>query len=373
MRPFVRPDGSKLVEGYIAKEGVLDYETPGGELWREYVPAETLQASAQQLVGLPVTMEHPPEDVTPDNYQEYAVGSVISADWDAEANAVRCVLSIMRRDILEAVDSGKVELSPGYMADVDETPGNGPHGAYDAVQTGRGYNHVAFVDEARGGPAIRARVDSARHVITTQEPDPMNPNLIALCAVLGLGDFGTDDEALRAVRRHCDSMSEKLKRQDAEIEELKSDEGEEEKIDVAEYSRMKDENGKLKSMLDAMMSKMETAAMKPMADEYGVEVKQEDRADAIYKRIATKITGKPISDKMSMERIRGLVDGHYTANRGKLPRHDGVEAGRAAWTQPQTQPTTPPQPNQQVPDLFRPGPSAISERRADSAREAAKG
>lgn len=374
-RPLKRPDGSMLIEGFLAAEGVLDYETPEGDTWREYVPAGTLQASVADLVGRPVTMEHPPEDVTPDNYDRYAVGTVVAAEWDQEEKAIRVTLSIMRRDILNAVDDGKHELSPGYLADVDETPAETGNGSYDAVQTGREYNHVAIVEEARGGPKIRARVDSARHALgtapKTQPGATMNPHLLALCATLGLGaDFSTDDEAIRAARKRYDAMTEELATKDAEIEKMATDTEGVEKIDADDYKRLQDQNGKLMKMVDSMMSKMETDAMKPMMDAYGVEAEKEDRADDIYAKIVTKIIGKRCDAKQVTPDVKGWVKGHYAARGGQ--RMDGVSASRAAWegfgekveAGRRTDSRHGNVPND---DIYRPGPSAIAERRYDAA------
>ena len=367
-RPVTRANGgAKLVDGFVASAGILDYDRPDGTVLREYVPAETLQASAAELVGLPVTMEHPPVDVTPDNYERYAVGTVVSAEYDSETKAIRCTLAIQRRDILDAVDGGKIELSPGYMATVEDKPGSNEHGEFDAVQVGREYNHVAFVDEARGGPHIRARVDGARNSITDAETETitMDPRLIALCARLGLGtDFATDAEMVGAIGRRVDSMSAEMEQKDTEIAELQKDTEAVEKIDAEEYQRLKDENVKMKEMLDGLMSQREMDAVKPFMDAYGVKEEQGDRADAVYCRIAEKITGEKVAEGTPIERTKGLVHGHYEARKA---REDGIRAGRDAWSPGNSPASQPRQDSQGTDDLFRPGLAAKSEARADSA------
>ncbi|MGB1276011.1 MAG: DUF2213 domain-containing protein, partial [Nannocystaceae bacterium] len=54
---------------------------------------------------------------------------------------------------IEAIESGKRQVSNGYMADYDMTPGVTPDGQeYDAVQRNIRGNHIAIVDRARCGP-----------------------------------------------------------------------------------------------------------------------------------------------------------------------------------------------------------------------------
>lgn len=377
-KPTVRPDGSRLVECFVAKEGILEYQDERGESWSEFVPGEMLESSVDQLVGLPVTMEHPPEDVGPDNYERYAVGTVVSAEYDEEQRAIRCVLSVMRRDILTAIENGKREISPGYNATIDNKAGTSEYGPYDAMQTERGYNHVAVVDNARGGPSIRARVDSARNVIRADSPtgvSTMNPNLIALCAALGLGvEHSSEAEALRLVKRRVDAVIEAAEKTDEELETLKSDMEGVEKIDAEEHKRVVDENQKLRKMVDTMLAKKETDELKPMADAYEVEVDAEDRADSVYAKVATKITGKRVDAKDVDAEVRGFVKGHFAANPQGVPRQDGsgTDTSRSAWKSVQDSINAgrrnSPQPARRR--RFRPGPSALSAKRADAAHRA---
>lgn len=386
-KPIRRPDGSMIVEGVVARVGVLEYLTPDGSMWREMVTADTLRNSAPGLIGAPVTMEHPPEDVTPDTWKEYAEGTVLDARFDEETGELQAVMSVNNVDLLKAIDDGKEELSPGYLADVDETPGDSPEGQYDAVQSGRLYNHVAFVDDARGGSTVRARIDSAKHVITNSTElgvRSMNPYLLALAARLGVKNPASDEAELsNQIHRRCDAMSEEAAKKDAELEEAKSDAEGMEKFDADEYARMKDaysemkdENMQLKKMMDEMTSKYEMDGMKPMMDEYGVEKKQEDRADDVYLRIAEKITGQRVDAKSAnIAEIRGMVKGHYTAI--TRDRQDGINAGRSAWGS--GLPVAPRQDSQgdfaqhqrqqrfDRADVFRAGPSAIHDRQVTDA------
>jgi hypothetical protein len=98
--------------------------------------------------GKPVTNDHPEEDVTPDNWKELCHGTMLNV-----RRGEGMLDDLMIGDLLvttvegiEAVRSGKVEVSLGYEADYEETaPGVGK-------QTNIIINHIALVDQGRCGP-----------------------------------------------------------------------------------------------------------------------------------------------------------------------------------------------------------------------------
>lgn len=354
-RPIIRSDGSMIVQGYIAREGVMEYGQPDGSVRREFVSASTLRGTMDGLVGLPVTCEHPtdtfgrPTWVTPDNYDKYAVGTVLAVEWDEEARAIKADMSVMRRDMLNAVNEGKIELSPGYDADVQ--PANGHHdgGTYSAQQTWRGYNHVAFVDNARGGATVRARVDSAGNYIgaphldnDTEDTMPtntpsLNPHLLALAAFVGVTEaFNSDNEAIASIRRTVDGMKSAAATNATELAELR-----ESKIDAAEHARLKTEHADLTAKVEALENARKLDSLQPMARAYGVDIPQDAKPDDVFATIAGKITGERIDSKTAdMSEIRGLVRGHYAAKFGSgtgggtsnepAPRNDNADP----WGQP---------------------------------------
>lgn len=124
---------------------------------RVYRPPEEVfaDASLQSFSHAPVTNDHPAEAVTTDNWKDLAVGEVSTAakkdgDW------VHLPLILKDAAAINAVESGKRELSAGYTCTLDWTPGTTPKGeAYDAVQRGIKINHLALVDKARAGSQAR--------------------------------------------------------------------------------------------------------------------------------------------------------------------------------------------------------------------------
>jgi hypothetical protein len=103
----------------------------------------------------PMTLDHPPEMVTADNWRTYAVGST-GDEIARDGEAVRVPLVLMDAKAISAVDGGKRELSMGYFADLKWEAGKTPGGEeYDAMQTNIRGNHLAVVTAARAGSAYR--------------------------------------------------------------------------------------------------------------------------------------------------------------------------------------------------------------------------
>ena len=69
-----------------------------------------------------------------------------------------------REQFTAAVEAGKHQLSVGYHADLDETPGSWRGERYDAVQRNIRGNHLAIVDQGRAGPAAAIRIDTKEPV-----------------------------------------------------------------------------------------------------------------------------------------------------------------------------------------------------------------
>ena len=154
------PHIRKTPEGFLACEGVAIARA--GEL--EYGKDETpIDAGADGIVRItrsadvlmdkdclasfeskPVTLDHPPDFVTPETFKEFAVGAVQNVRGDKDK--IIADLLIMDARAIDAVEKGLFrELSCGYEADYERTAqGRG-------VQTKILGNHVALVSRGRCG------------------------------------------------------------------------------------------------------------------------------------------------------------------------------------------------------------------------------
>jgi hypothetical protein len=121
------------------------------------------KASMATFAGKPVTLGHPANPVTADNWKDHAVGD-IGEDVARDGEFIRVPIKLMDAAAIDAVQAGTREISMGYTCGLEMKDGVAPDGtAYQAVQTGPiRINHLAIVPKARGGSNLRIG-DSADH------------------------------------------------------------------------------------------------------------------------------------------------------------------------------------------------------------------
>lgn len=121
--------------------------------------------SLATLKSAPVTIEHPPEMITPKNVAKYRKGHATDR-VEVNRELVETDVIIEDQDAIDAVErDGLRELSCGYDADIVEESGTYNGAPYDYVQKNIVYNHIAIVKRGRGGPEVRLRMDSADAVM----------------------------------------------------------------------------------------------------------------------------------------------------------------------------------------------------------------
>nr|WP_274425516.1 DUF2213 domain-containing protein [Chelativorans sp. YIM 93263] len=73
----------------------------------------------------PVTLDHPDQVVTADNWKDYAIGQT-GGDVVRDGEFVRVPLVLMGSKAIDAVENGKRELSMGYSAELISTAARRP-------------------------------------------------------------------------------------------------------------------------------------------------------------------------------------------------------------------------------------------------------
>lgn len=151
------PDGSLLAWLRVARTGELDYGSH-----KQTVPAETLfdSESMRSLVGVPVTLEHPPGMVLSlAERRKYSVGTVlqeiVQENHDSDPSYLTAAAIIWDEATIEALEKGNLrEISSGYFAEKEPLS--------DSVykQTKREYNHIAITSAGRAGSEVRALIDT---------------------------------------------------------------------------------------------------------------------------------------------------------------------------------------------------------------------
>jgi len=165
----------------IARTGMQEYganevpiETDRGvvpvyRMVEDVLSKETLAS----FEGKPITAGHPEDFVTPDNWNDLAMGFVknvrgVHDESDTDLHYIIADVMIMNAKAIQAVKDGLRELSCGYEADyVDNGDGTGK-------QTGILGNHVALVPQGRCGSACAIKDESLKGGIMTIKEKLLN-------------------------------------------------------------------------------------------------------------------------------------------------------------------------------------------------------
>jgi len=234
------------IQEYLAVEMGLTDRDPT-DIVRVYRPEDEVftDESLQSFANKPVTNNHPPELVSPSNSKQFSVG-MSGPEVTRDGMFAKTVLHVTDGEAIKNIESGKVELSNGYTADIEWTEGVTPEGEqYDAIQRNIKGNHIAIVERGRAGPACRV----ADNLPTTGDKVTM-----AKITIDGV-DFEVSDQAAQAVGK----LQARLK--DAEMETQEKDEELKKKEDEmeAKEKESKATNDALQAKLDDAESKIPTA------------------------------------------------------------------------------------------------------------------
>ena len=120
---------------------------------RVYRPFETLLKNKDSFANKPIKWTH--EWVGKDGVPvaDGAIGSNITADKDSLM--LKADLIIYNPELINAIEKGFVELSPGYTGDISESKGRFNSEEYDAIQEVSCVNHLAVVEKGRSGRDLR--------------------------------------------------------------------------------------------------------------------------------------------------------------------------------------------------------------------------
>jgi uncharacterized protein len=216
----------KTVDGYIVaqsralRSGIQEYHASefgilGNHTVKVYRPPESVfsKDSLKSLAQAPITIEHPAELVSPENWKDLAVGE-LGADIMRDGEWI--VVSPMIKDAgaIAAIEGGKVELSAGYVADM--MPSDNPE--YDFVMGPPRYNHLAIVDKARAGSKARigdaAKPWGAAPLTKTEEKEV---NMTDLKTVV------VGDKAVQVAAADADVITKMIADHKTAMDELKAE------------------------------------------------------------------------------------------------------------------------------------------------------
>lgn len=141
--------------------------------FRVYRPAdEVFKADSLRTYGnKPITVNHPAEGVTAENWRDTAVGH-IGSEVIRDGEFVKIPMMISDAAAIAHVEGGTRELSMGYDCELVMEAGTTADGrAYDAYQRNIRINHLAIVPAGRAGPQCRIGDQSRVRIEQPQKKD----------------------------------------------------------------------------------------------------------------------------------------------------------------------------------------------------------
>ena len=301
---FITTDEGFLVfpEARIARTGIQEYfayelgleDRDPVEVIRVYRPEKEVfsDESKNSFANKVVTNNHPPEMINKDNVKKFQVG--YSGDSiDTKGIFLTAKLVITDPKTIQDIKDGKVEISNGYVSDMEFTSGLTPAGEqFDAIQSGIKGNHIAIVDKARCGPSCR--------VADSKQPRKNKMPKITIESV----DYEASEQLVQAVgvvqQKHADAIAAKQGEVDAAV--AKADQAQA-NLDSAKSDHQKE--------LDTMQAKLDDAEKNKITPEK-LDSMIESRTAII--NVASKVIEKFDAAGKDCEQIRKEVVAHEVSD-----------------------------------------------------------
>lgn len=144
---------------------VMDYiDYWEDKVTKEVIPLEELEKTKNDIVGIPITNDHPFEFVGNRNSNELVKGSVLKM-LGIKNKEMHIEAIIYDANLILDIQAGKDQLSIGYYCDLEESSGVTENGErYDYIQRNIKYNHLAVVYAARAGEEAKiTKFNSKEH------------------------------------------------------------------------------------------------------------------------------------------------------------------------------------------------------------------
>ena len=289
-------EGFLIARAPVTSVGVFTYRNADGTPRYELrLPEEVFaEESLASLKMKPLTLLHPDQAVTPQNYDELAVGSV-GSEVDTDSYRVYMSLAVTKADAIAAVDNGSARnLSCGYTCDIEWTSGTWMGVHYDCIQRNIRYNHVALVPVARAGDGNGIRMDGFGELKLPENYKQTNEEEMNLKTIhLDGADFQAEPQVIAAL----DKAQNRADAAEKELEQLRTDSKAASEKAAAEKAAVEAERDTFKERLDAMEKEMPgkiSAAVKERLDivgkatAAGVEVRDDMAEMDIKKAVILK-------------------------------------------------------------------------------------
>lgn len=287
--PVKTQQGTMVVEGYFTSSGVFSYPQEDGTILREWRPPSEVEdaTSLDSLRMVPVTIGHPEEPVTLENFKTLAVGTLgdsirTDSEWGVGPRGEGRKVKVRGKAVLHdaaaiAVVEAKEmpEVSCGYQCDLELVAGVTPEGeVYDAIQRRIIYNHLAIGVIGRQGPGVALRVDSSKPPAASRPTTKDSTMKIRIDGV----DFDGSEQLAQAVEKMGERHTTALAAEKARADSLAVDKAAVEK-----------KLGEAEARADAAAAAVKEAEKK--AAELNAKIKEGVKARKNLEKMAEKVMG----------------------------------------------------------------------------------
>jgi len=315
IRMTMTDEGYLTGQARVARVGIQSYQDGEGGVRREFRPVgEVFSADAiSSFKNMPVTMGHPQEGlVTADNAKRLSVGHV-GENIRPDGEWLVMPITITDAETIEQIANGVVELSGGYMADLDELAGEYDGEVYDAVQRNIRGNHVAVVQQARAGEMARLNLDAAGAVQIIPEKQTRVDDMSDKSVTVRVD--GIEYEVSPEVERHMTRVDEQVTALTAERDQAKADaETSKAKADeaAAEVEKLRETHSD-EAIREAAKARvaLERTASKILGDEADLDgMSERDLQEAVVKAVHADADLTEASDVYVQARFDAAVETH---------------------------------------------------------------
>lgn len=218
------PKVYRTSEGYIkgtaivTRTGIFKYVDNQGNIRLELRHPDDIldEDSLESLKQIPITVEHPTVLVDSSNVKQLGVG-LTGETVKIDGENIKTTVTITAIEGVEAINSGKEELSLGYTLDLEEEEGIYNGQPYTHRQKNIRYNHLAIVERGRAGANARLNFDSFEcGIIVDENITHERENMVKI------NIDNVDVEVDEAVKKAYDSLNARLDSATAETEALKA-------------------------------------------------------------------------------------------------------------------------------------------------------
>lgn len=310
----------------ISKIGVFEY--PGFQIqgapdanaiYKVYRPEEELSRpeTIESFKLVPFINEHAMLGDGYKNAEDKGVEGVIGENVYYDAPYLRGNIKVFAKRMLDSLDAGKIELSPGYLCEFVYEPGVYNGERYDYVQRNIRGNHLALVENGRSGRDVSVMdsvvMDSMTITIDSGDLKMADEQMAAAGEEMTLEAVVKALETLAPQVASLMSFMEKLKpleeaehgeQLDAMDESEEEEEKEEEKAEDSERDDEKEKEGAMDSAGEIRKLKAEIAALKKQSSamDSGKVIAEIAKARDVSERLSRHI-GTFACDSMSLSEV----------------------------------------------------------------------